>query len=256
MSSTTDRLLRNAMREYARDPSDANAQKVAKLLQRAQGTPEGEGEKCPICKDTSPEREYWRDVAGVAKELISLLRPGEGESAPEISDREQLLDRLHEECDGAQRVIYTHQALECLLYSPNDDAMQAELGSIEGAVQGDTIDWSALAYWAFLADVLAHIEAEGINPNSPFPCSECSMEHDSYDEAQDCCSITHLLTTAMTVACGICQCVGAPREHDIDDCPGRTATTDILQVTCPQCQAIHDGESPDSVADQATSEWE
>jgi hypothetical protein len=105
------------------------------------------------------QREYEKDVRDVA----DSIRQGFDDVDQDYADdpegaREWVSDRTHEECDGAARVIYTHRAILCLLYSRNDDAMSQELGCLDGVIQeGGSINWSVLAFFAFRADVIEEL---------------------------------------------------------------------------------------------------
>jgi hypothetical protein len=109
--------------------------------------------------------DYWSDVRDVAEELKQRIADGD------FTDRDEFLDALHETVDGHQRVIYTAQAQECLLYSDNDGAYFEEFGS-EGAVQDGAINWSALAFAAFHRDIIEHLDAIGVDVNDPIPETE------------------------------------------------------------------------------------
>lgn len=109
---------------------------------------------------------YFDDVRSCAENIKS-------EIASEIKDgkrgeelREWLIDNLDQTCDGHQRVIYTYQAQETLLFSENDGAIE-EMGSAEGFVTSDGVEWSKLAYFAFRADVVRHLAALDVDVDEP-----------------------------------------------------------------------------------------
>ncbi len=96
--------------------------------------------------------DYWGDVRGVADELRELILDPD-----EIDDEEAADTWLNETVDGHELVIYTHQAMQCLLYSGNDGAYGEEFGA-EGMVEDGCIMWSRLAYAAFMADIRETID--------------------------------------------------------------------------------------------------
>jgi hypothetical protein len=102
--------------------------------------------------------DYWSDVRSVAEEIKAECESGE------IADDEALRERIHTECDGAGRVIYTRLAIETLLISDNESAYVDDFGT-EGITDGETINWSQLAYSAYQADIQERLEAEGIGSN-------------------------------------------------------------------------------------------
>jgi hypothetical protein len=109
--------------------------------------------------------DYWQDVREAAEELKDRLQAGE------FGDREEFQDALHETVDGHQRVIFTFEAQQCLLYSDNDGAYFEDFGS-EGVVKDGQINWSALAYAAFERDIIEHLDAIDVDVNDPIPARE------------------------------------------------------------------------------------
>jgi hypothetical protein len=105
-------------------------------------------------------KDYYDDVRGAADDLVRRLKDGE------FADRDDFDQALHEQVDGHARVIYTGQAIECLLYSDNDGAYVEEFGS-ECIVEDGCIMWSRLAFAAFRADVVEHLDAIGVDVNDP-----------------------------------------------------------------------------------------
>lgn len=114
---------------------------------------------------------YYRDVRSVAEDIRDAVKDGE------ITDRDGFETRLHEECDGNQRVIYTSNAQECILLSDNSSAYVDSFGE-EGIVSNGDINWSALAYSAFEADVREQLDAEGVDPDT-------IGQEDEEDDASD-----------------------------------------------------------------------
>lgn len=105
------------------------------------------------------ERDYWNDVRDAADALKRMIEEGE------VTDRDDFYDRLHEYVDGHERVIYTSQAQECLLFSRHDgDAV--EEGLVDASCFKDGVPWSAMAFEAFKQDVLDQLGSmEGIDLN-------------------------------------------------------------------------------------------
>lgn len=130
----------------------------------------------------SERDQYWQDVRDMAASI-------ESELADQIADgmrgedlREWLIEHIDESIDSSQRVICTYQAQMCLAFSDNDSAYFDEFGA-DGAVSDGCINWSALAYSAFRADV---IDCLGDVVNDPNPeCEECSDKSDDVTKRDD-----------------------------------------------------------------------
>ena len=90
---------------------------------------------------TITHRDYWNQVESIARDVTSEAR----------ADGDDLYDRLHETIDGHEWVIYTYKAQQIIAHSQNDGAIE-ELG-IECAITDGCLNWSAIAYCAFEADV-------------------------------------------------------------------------------------------------------
>ena len=103
--------------------------------------------------------EYWQDVLGTASNLVD-------EVIDENLDYENALERLDQNVDNSQRVIYTYQAKQCMIHTDNEDAYQDDFGT-EGMVNDSGINWSGLAYASFRADILERLSVEGYDINSP-----------------------------------------------------------------------------------------
>ncbi len=107
--------------------------------------------------------DYFSDVRNVAEEFIQKWRDGE------FSDRDEAIQWIDESVDGSSRVMYTHEAIECIRFSDNDSAGPDEMGA-EIAVKDGSINWSGMAYFAFRADIMDRIGAEddiGVNDEPP-----------------------------------------------------------------------------------------
>lgn len=125
--------------------------------------------------DTIKRAEYYSSVRSLAEDIADDLKRGD------ISDREQLLERVQETADGSSWVIYTASAMEVLRYSDNDGAYVDNFGT-EGVVRDGSINWSALAYAALEQDINEHLEAIGVDVNMPFKCETCDETFDSHDD--------------------------------------------------------------------------
>lgn len=100
--------------------------------------------------------DYYRDVRGLAESIKADVLDGS------IKDWDALTERVHEDVDGNQRVIYTHQAKEAVILSDNGEAMLDDFGP-EEIVKGDSINWSGMAFFAMQQDVWELLSAEGID---------------------------------------------------------------------------------------------
>jgi hypothetical protein len=112
--------------------------------------------------------DYWSDVKLYADEIREEIASGE------ITDAEDAYEHLDERVDGAYRVIYTHAAMETVMWSDHDGAYFEEFGP-EGAADGDQIEWSRLAYAAFRADILDNLGdlEDLIEELAPLRCDTC-----------------------------------------------------------------------------------
>jgi hypothetical protein len=105
--------------------------------------------------------DYFGDVRGTAELICFAI------AHKEVTTRDELSDRIDGLCNDAERVIYTAQAMECLLFSPHDDAYIEDFGDeIALDVKQGTINWSTLASCAFKRDVIEQLEAEGVDVDS------------------------------------------------------------------------------------------
>lgn len=101
---------------------------------------------------------YYSHVRDTARELVEECRSGE------IADREALIERIDQECDGTEWVIYTQKAQVVLLVSENDSAGIDDLGA-DGFDWSAGVPWSQLAYFALRQDLYEQLEAEGLDVN-------------------------------------------------------------------------------------------
>lgn len=94
------------------------------------------------------EKDYFDNIDSIAQEVRRRVRDEDAD----------MLDALHEECDGNAWVIYTHRAKLALTFSRNDDAIFEEMGADALAgVGGMSEVYSKAAYFAILADVDARL---------------------------------------------------------------------------------------------------
>jgi Uri superfamily endonuclease len=121
-------------------------------------------------------KDYYDDVRSMSEGIRQEFADYVKRDKPSSDDaREWLQDYIHESCDGASRVIYTSEAMDCLRYSDNDEAGIEELGS-EGFDWSDGIPWSQLAYFAFRRDVEEQLSADGLDLNDPIAEDEDETE--------------------------------------------------------------------------------
>jgi hypothetical protein len=115
-------------------------------------------------------RAYYADVADLGDSLIQEIQDGE------IGDREIFSDRLHEDVDGAARVIYTWQAQLGVLVSENDDAYFEELG--ETLECDGSVPYEKLMFYAMQRDVVEYMVREGCDPDDDDVYGEEGEEED------------------------------------------------------------------------------
>lgn len=115
--------------------------------------------------------DYWDDVRGVVDNLKFELKQGNVDRTYDA-----VTGYLEQTCDGHQRVIYTREAILTLLFSENDDAIE-EYG-VDHVTNNGAINYSALAYFAFYADVLEQAAAEGVAPHQIEDAEEEEEEAD------------------------------------------------------------------------------
>lgn len=143
--------------------------------------------------------DYWQDVRNVADNLRDEIKAGN------ITSRDEADTYLDESVDGHQRVIYTAQAIEGLLYTDNESAYVDETGSPPPSQAfEDNSAWSQLMYYAFRADIL-----------------------DTLSDIDD------LLTEAAT-GCYLCGNAFTPDdEYEIDDAYDGSSAKVKVHTTCP-----------------------
>jgi hypothetical protein len=94
--------------------------------------------------------EYYQGVRGIARSVAARIKEGEEPG-----------DVIHEEVDGSYWVIYTHANFQVLMCSDHHDAYSEDFG--EPPVEGDSINWAALAYATMARDVNEQVDAESSN---------------------------------------------------------------------------------------------
>jgi hypothetical protein len=117
---------------------------------------------------------YWTMIRDDAQDFVKECREGT------IADRDELLDRIHEHCDGHEWVIYTFKAQLVLLCSDND-GIGVEDGLVGPESFKDGIPWSQLAYCAMEADLMRQLDAEGLDVNDD---SEWREQDETEDDAE------------------------------------------------------------------------
>lgn len=103
------------------------------------------------------KRDYYEDVKDFGDSLIQAIKDGE------IKDRDDFSERLHEDVDGAARVIYTWQARLGLLASDNEDAYFDEMG--DELVCDGSIPYEQLMFYAMQRDIVEYMVREGADPD-------------------------------------------------------------------------------------------
>ncbi len=97
-------------------------------------------------------QDYWQDIRGTGDDIIRQVKDGD------ITTREEFEERLQQDIDGSSRVIYTLENQLTLVCSDNADAFVDEFGE-EGLVKDGGVNWPAMAYATFMADVRGYIDA-------------------------------------------------------------------------------------------------
>ena len=126
---------------------------------------------------------YRQDVEEMAASILEECREEYNNGTKGEPLREWLLDHIHESIDGCARVIYTAQAKECVCESDNDGAYAENFGP-EGMVTDGCINWSALAYAAFEADVIEELTNRlDFDVNDPTAFFEAEKDEAADEEA-------------------------------------------------------------------------
>lgn len=163
--------LAACLRSGAQVPAETAAQldKLATLLRQGfrQCSPDEQADRCHDA-DNDLDSDYLSDVDRLARDLAARVEAGEFESG------EALREEVRQDCEGTQRVIYTREAKLAMVYSPNADAYVEEFGS--APMQGDAIDYSAMALMAMERDVCESMERLGVDLNNPSPAGESAGE--------------------------------------------------------------------------------
>lgn len=115
--------------------------------------------------------EYREAIASLAQSIIDDWNDDS------IASRDDILDRLHEDCDGHQYVIYTSHAKEVACISENDGYTAENFGK-DSIWDRDTgaFRWSAVAFGCLYADTLEELQRQGFDVNDPpgrVTCPHC-----------------------------------------------------------------------------------
>lgn len=105
-------------------------------------------------------QDYREDVKGLANAIVDAIKDGE------VTDDESFAQRLSEDVEGTQRVIYTNQAMAGVIVSDNA-GYAFENGLINSKEFKDGIPWDKIMYWALYQDVIEELDHLGIDPNKP-----------------------------------------------------------------------------------------
>jgi hypothetical protein len=162
--------------------------------------------------DRIKAQEYAATVDDVVKSILDAVKAGE------VTDRDDLETRLHEEIDSHHDVIYTYAAMQVIMQSPNSGAYFEELGA-EGAVEDNEIQWSKLAYMALLADVRDELfNSDEIDINEDdlgwFTCEDCEKRFRRTAWESDRADLTDTCTECAEKHCT--ECSELETEHDVD----------------------------------------
>lgn len=113
---------------------------------------------------------YYGEVREYAEDYDKQLEDGEFESS------EEFFERLDQDLDGSQMVIYTLQSKVCLLASDNEDAYVEEFGELP-TERGGELNIAAMAMYAFRADILDAMRVD--------PSDDDVYEQDDEDEGEE-----------------------------------------------------------------------
>lgn len=98
--------------------------------------------------------EYYGGVRDIVQELADRVK------SEDISSQDDLETAIHQAVDGSYWVIYTHANFQVLMCSDHHDAYSEEFG--RAPVEGDSINWPALAFAALDRDVRDQMSSEGV----------------------------------------------------------------------------------------------
>lgn len=114
--------------------------------------------------------DYWNDVRGVVDDVkLDIERRN-------LTTEDEVSEYIDQACDGHERVIYTGQAIECLLFTRNDDAYFDQYCDYPDTTDG--MQWTLLASMAFRADVSDELgnATELLEEAAPDHCEDCGDE--------------------------------------------------------------------------------
>lgn len=116
------------------------------------------------------EEQVSQSLSKIRAEYFTMVREHAESLAEDIKDRERfpnresLVDRIQEDCNSHEWVIYTFKAQLVLMCSDNASAGIDSLGA-DGFDWSAGIPWSQLAYFAFQADLYESLDAAGVDLN-------------------------------------------------------------------------------------------
>lgn len=120
-------------------------------------------------------QEYYESVSSHAEDIVEGIRKGN------ITEVDELRQRISEDSDSNYWTIYTHASQQAIWASEN-----ADYGIEEGLVslERGEIPWGAIASYAFMRDLEVAVEAEGIdlNDESEWPVEGKEEEEEEVEE--------------------------------------------------------------------------
>lgn len=129
--------------------------------------------------------DYWNDVRNVIDDVKTAIE------RRDLTTEDEVAEYIDAACENAQRGIYTGQAIECLLFTRNDEAYEEagyEIESLLGCEESILSLLTRLAYFAFRADVLddlGNVEAL-LEEAQPDLCEDCGEELPGDGEDDKC----------------------------------------------------------------------
>jgi hypothetical protein len=152
--------------------------------------------------------DYWSDVRNVVDDVRKAIEDRE------ITTQDEVTEAIDTVCDGHQRVIYTGQAIECLLFSDNEDAYDEQgFGDLDLSDGGH---WSRMAYFAFRADVADQLgDVAALLEDAKTFCADCDKD---ISDADDNVAVTDppLYAGAAPLEVVLCSGCAAERQEGED----------------------------------------
>jgi hypothetical protein len=103
-------------------------------------------------------RVYRDHVQSCADDLIEAVQGGE------FTDRDEFVERISQDCDGDEWVIYTDKAQVVALISDHSGYAAENFGG-ESLVKDGQINWALIAYCALEQDIIEALERSGFDVN-------------------------------------------------------------------------------------------